>query len=202
MLDPIEVFKIAASLLGGGAVGALLTVFFTVYRNRIQPVGRRVDVSPVFTASFAGSKFNPTITVSDGATEQKYQNLFVADLQFVNRGNRDLAAFKLGLTLSQGDRAVHVEPYGQDRFHTVEMPVVISPSRPSGVVDLVLKPFNRQDSYTLKVYLVAAQTEPGALHVGSSEPVRFTEMPSISEVIAKAASSAAVTVGPFTLSVR
>ena len=38
MSDPIEGYKIAASLLGGGAVGAIITALVTSYRNRIRSV--------------------------------------------------------------------------------------------------------------------------------------------------------------------
>ncbi len=198
MNDSIETYKIVASLVGGGAVGAIITAIVNSFRNRIQPVGRRLEVSILFTPSFfAGSALNPSVIVSDGTTDYKFPNLFVADVQLVNRGNRDLAAFTFGITLATLDRAVHVEPYGLDRHHAAILKTPITLACPSDMLDLELKPFNRRDSYTLKIYIVAGGSEPGPIKLGSSEAIRFTEIPSIVETIASIASSSVVKLGPF-----
>jgi hypothetical protein len=79
--------QVGASLLGGGAIGAIITAAVATHRARVQPVGQRIEVSPLFTSSFSGSSFNPSVTVSVGTTEFKFPNLYVADIQVVNRGN-------------------------------------------------------------------------------------------------------------------
>lgn len=187
MSDSIEIYKIVASLVGGGAVGAVITAVATSYRNRIQLVGKRVEILPLLTSSSSGSVLKPEVTVSDGTTDYKFSNLHVADVQIVNRGNRDHLTFSFGITLSGGDNAVHVEPYGLDRYHAATLATPVTPGKPSGSLDVTLKPFNRSDSYTLKVFLVAASSQPGPIAIGSSEPVRFTDMPTLSETIASAA---------------
>lgn len=188
MADSIETYKIVASLIGGGAVGAVITALLTTYRNRIQPVGRRIEILPLLTSSFSGSVLKPEVTVSDGVTAYKFGNLYVADVQIVNRGNKDHPAFSFGFTLANGDTAVHVEPYGLDRHHTATLIVPATPGKPATQLDFTLKPFNRGDSYTLKVFVVAGGAVPGAIMIGSSEPVRFTDMPTLSEAVAAAAS--------------
>jgi len=187
MPDSLEAYKIGASLIGGGAVGAIIAAVVTTYRNRIQPVGRRVEILPLLTSSFSGSVLKPGVTVSDGTSDYKFSNLYVADVQVVNRGNRDNPTFGFGMTLSTGDTAVHVEPYGLDRHHAASLATPVTPAKPSGTLDFVLKPFNRGDSYTLKVFIVAGGSQPGPITIGSSEPVRFTDMPTLSESIATAA---------------
>lgn len=203
MDNTTQIIQIGASLLGGGAVGAVITSLVTSYRGRVQPVGRRVEVSPLFTSDFAGSAFNTNVTVSDGTADYKFPNLHVADIQLVNRGNRYLSSFTFGITLDKSDSAVHVEPYGLDRHHVATLLSACTPASPATELDLQLQPFNREDSYTMKVFLVAGGKEPGQILLGSSEPIRFTEIPSLSETIAKIASSSVIAqVGPLEVRIR
>lgn len=199
MSDTLETYKVVASLLGGGAVGAIITAVVASYRNRVQPVGKRLEVTPVFTSPTAGSTLNPTISVSDGGVDHRLRNLFVADLQVVNRGNRDMASFSFGITLAAGDEAIHVESYGLDRHHVAHVTTPVSPGRKAGSVDLVLEPFNRGDSYPLKIMIVASGEEPGLIGIGSSEPVRFTEMPTLAETMTAIATTYSLRIGGFEL---
>ncbi len=195
--DTRLVLQIGASLLGGGALGAIITAIVTSYRGGIQPVAQRVEVSPLFTSSFTGTSFSPSVTVSDGTADFNFPNLYVADVQLVNRGNRDMSAFVFGITLASADKAVHLEPYGLDRHHVLTQKTSCTPASPNGTLDIELRPFNRQDSYTMKVFIVASASEPGPLVIGSSEPVRFTEIPSVAETLARAASTLSVKIGPL-----
>src|ERR1035437_3887245 len=116
MSNELEWVKITASVVGGGFLGAVLTNAVTAYRNRTQPVGRRIDITPLFTPGFAGAALKPTITVSDGTNSYQFTNLHVAEVNIVNRGNRDFAAFRFGLTLDPKDSCVHAEPSAADRI--------------------------------------------------------------------------------------
>jgi hypothetical protein len=200
MPESIETYKIVASLIGGGAVGAIITALVGTYRNRIQPVGKRIEILPLLTSSFSGSALKPEVTVSDGSTSFKFGNLYVADVQIVNRGNKDHSQFTFGITLADGDTAVHVEPYGLDRHHAASLPNPPSPGKPTSELDITLKPFNRGNSYTLRVFVVAGSAQPGAISIGSSEAIRFTDMPTLSEAVAQAASG--ITLNFFGLQIR
>lgn len=197
MADSIEGYKIAASLVGGGAVGALITAVVISFRNRVQPVGKRLDVVPLFLQGIDGAGFNPSISVTYNQAVYQYANLFVADVQVVNRGNRDMASFSFGLTLTTNDKVIHLEAYGLDRHHLASSVIVATPASPLNILDLVLKPFNRGDAYTFKVFIVPATKEPGPVTLGTSEAVKFTEMPSVAESLAEIASSAVIKIGPL-----
>jgi hypothetical protein len=201
MSDNLEWAKIAASLVGGGLAGAALTNIITAYRGRIQPIGKRVDIVPLFTPGFTGSALRPTITVSDGASSYQFQNLHVADVSVVNRGNRDFTSFRFGLTFASDDACVHAEPTTSDRHHVATFTPTVTPANPARTVDFALQPFNRSDAYTFKLFIVAGGITPEAIQISSPEPVRFTDMPSIAETLTKIASSAAIKLGPFELSV-
>jgi hypothetical protein len=202
MSDEFEWIKIGAGVLSGGLAGAVLTNAITAYRSRIQPVGKRIDVTPLFSPGFTGSALSPSITVTSGATTYQFSNLHVADVQVFNRGNRDLAHFSFGLTLSSGDEAVHIDSTVPDRHHTVSLVKPVSPANKTATPDLILTPFNRGDAYTLKVFIVAVGGAPGSITLSSSESVRFVDMPSITESIVDIALSSAVKVGPFEVRFR
>lgn len=196
-MEEAQILQIGASILGGGAVGAVITGLVTSYKARVLPIGRRVEVSPLFTSNFGGTNFSTSVTVSDGTTDYKFPNLHVAEVQLVNRGNRDLAAFNFGITLSSLDKAVHVEPQARDRHHVATLRGACTPALPSSDLDFELRPLNRGDSYILRVFIVAGGEEPESLSIGSSEPVRFTEIPSVAETLAIAASTLSVKFGPL-----
>ena len=197
MSEEFEWIKIGAGVLSGGLAGAVLTNVITAYRNRIQPIGKRIDITSLFSPGFTGSALSPSITVTSGATTYQFSNLHVAEVQVINRGNRDLAHFSFGLTLSPGDEAVHIDPTVPDRHHAVSLTKPVSPASKTATPDFTLAPFNRGDAYMLKVFIVAAGDAPGSITLGSSEPVRFIEMPSITETLVEAALSSVVKVGPF-----
>lgn len=188
-----EWVKIVGSLIGGGLAGAVLNNTVTAYRNRVQPIGRRIELASLFTPGFTGSALRPTVTVSDGATTYQFANLYVADVQIVNRGNRDYSTFSFGLTLADGDTCVHVESLTADRHHFATLPVAVTPANPSRVFDAVLRPFNRADVYTFKVFIVSSGAMPGSVEVSSSDPVRFVDIPTLAETL----SEIAVKVGPL-----
>lgn len=196
-MEQAQLLQLGAALLGGGAVGAVITAFVTSYKSRVQPIGKRVEVSPLFTSEFGGPTFSTSVTVSDGTTDYKFPNLHLAEIQLVNRGNRDLAAFTFGITLSGSDRAVHVDPQSLDRHHMATLKVACTPASPSSVLDFELRPLNRGDSYTIRLFLVVGGTEPQPLVIGTSEPVRFTEIPSVAETMAVAVSTLSLRVGPL-----
>jgi len=193
---------IAASLVGGGFAGAILTNIVTAYRARIQPIGRRIDVAPLFTPGLSGSVLRPTVTLTDADTTHPFTNLHVAEVQVINRGNKDFESFTFGLTLTPGDSAVHVEADFIDRHHNVTLLNTVTPASPSQEVDLTLTPFNRSDAYILKVFVVAAGVSPGPITVSSKEPIRFTDIPSLTERLSDIASVYSLTIGPVRLTFK
>jgi hypothetical protein len=196
-MDPTPYLPVIASLLGGGAVGAVITMIATTFRGRKQPVGRRIDISPVFTTGFSGSTLSTNITINDGVNNYNFPNLYVADIQIVNRGNRDFATFTFGITLGQPDKAIHVEPYGIDRHHIVDLKTACTPAAPNVALDFELKPFHRGDSYTMKVFFTVGGQAPEQITLSSAEAVRFADIQSLAETIAKTAQTTAFKFGPF-----
>ena len=201
-MDATPYLPIVASLIGGGAVGAIITAFVTTFRNRKQPIGRRIDVSPVFTSGLSGPTLTTRITISDGTKNYSFSNLYVADVQIVNQGNRDFDTFTFGLTLSQPDRAIYVEPYGLDRHHVVKAKSICGPDAPSDALDFELKPFNRGDSYPMKIFFTTSDKGPQPIKLSSPEAIRFIEIQSLTEAVATVAVANVLKVGPVEIRLK
>ena len=114
--------QIAAALVGGGAVGAFITATVSAFRARRQPVGRRIDVVPIFRPSGDAVELEAAIAVTHAGQTVTFKNLFIAEAQVVNKGNRDLGELTFGATLGQGDRCIYVETATPDRHHKVDQP--------------------------------------------------------------------------------
>ena len=97
--------QVLVSLVSGGTFGAIVTLVVSHIRNRIQPVGRRVEITPVFTDTFENTGLETHIAVSDGKRTVNIDNLFLVNLELYNKGNKDFSKFPCGITLSNNDKA-------------------------------------------------------------------------------------------------
>lgn len=193
----ISWWQILPALIGGGAAGALINAAFTARRNRIQPIGRRIEITPIFRQADNPSGLRAKIAIAHNDSTATFENLFIADIQVVNKGNTDIETFPFGVTLSGGDECVHVELTSPDRHHEVSQNPVITPQNPSNEIDFTLTPFNRKDSYLFKLYIVIPDNakDPQNIELGSPNPIKFIEMPTVSETLSKAAGGLSVSVG-------
>jgi hypothetical protein len=90
----INWLQIAAALIGGGAAGAIITAIITTFRARRQPIGRRIDIVPVFRQSNDSKSLRAKIAIAHENKINIFENLFFAEVQLVNRGNSDLQEFE------------------------------------------------------------------------------------------------------------
>ena len=197
-MGEINWVQIVAGLVGGGAIGAVITAILSSYRGRRQPVGSRIDILPDFPQTPSDPPLQAKIVITHNNQTTTFENLFLAEIQVVNRGNKDLDEFQFGTTLVDNDRCIYVEAVPPDRHHQVSQRTTVSPQSPQKDIDLVLQPFNRGDSYLFKLYLVIpeGQNEPGEIKLGSPSPIKFVEMPTVGELIARVATEA-IKIGPF-----
>ncbi len=203
-METIAWFQVVPALLGGGAAGALINAFITTRRARIQPIGHRIEVIPVFRHTGSPLSLTAKIAISHDDNSITFDNLFLANIQIVNRGNRDIDEFPFGITLGHGDSCIHIETSSPDRHHVIIQKTAVNPQSPQSEIDFILKPFNRRDSYLLRLYLVVPKEEekPKEIILGSSYPIRFTAMPTIAEVLIKATEEVLLSLGPFRVILR
>src|SRR5713101_2301831 len=101
-MDSIAWIQVLPALLGGGAAGAVISTAVTARRARIQPVGHRIEVVPVFRQTVRPSSMRAKLALTEGEETKTFENLFLADVQVVNRGNQDITEFNFGVTLDEG----------------------------------------------------------------------------------------------------
>jgi hypothetical protein len=198
---------VGAALLGGGAVGSIITLIASVVRNRKQPIAYRTEIVPVFKGGmFDGSDVTANLTLSSkkGGSAENISNLFVAQIELANRGNKDFASFGFGMTLSDQDVAVHCAINAADRHHQPQIVTPLSPAACAREIDCLLVPFNRGDRYkiTLYVVVVGPTQQPGEIQLSSPEPIIFNKAPTVAEMAIEAASRVALEIGPLRVSIR
>lgn len=158
-------------------MGAVLKILYDQRQGRVQSIGHRLRVFPLFHHENSYQNFEAVVTVFHGSSTTEYRNLFVADLTITNRSNRDFGDFEFGVTLQgdQEDRCIHVAWEDPDQHHSLSLVEPVSPSAPKASLKVLAKPFNRRDSYSLRLYLTSARPggEPGIPKLTSPHSIRF-----------------------------
>lgn len=169
-----------ATALGGGLMGALLTLFVSARRQRIQPILGRITFQPLFSHAPSVGSMKARITLSAGAKDHQFENLHLETLEIVNIGNRDFESFAFGVTLQAGEQAVNAEWDSGDRHHQVSLSEPLSPESPKSQIDVTLTPLNRGDAYTLRLYTViqTGSRETRTPILSTRESIRFVDAPS------------------------
>jgi len=198
----ISIIALLVGLAGGGAMGALITWYATSRRGRIQPVGHKIDIVPVMKQKNDAS-LRTKVIVSRGDKEYTFKNLFLVNVEVVDKGNQDIQEFRFGITLGGADLIVHHDYQAPDRHHSIAYSLA-SPEEPKPELDYVLTPFNRQDIYSFKLYVVIpeGEDEPNLITLSSPHPIKFTSMPTWKELIVEKIEITNIGVGPVRLLIK
>ena len=188
--------------LGGSAIGALAYALISVYRHRKPKIGCRVDRALLFESLGGTDTPRSQIEISDGEQTYSYNHLQIAQVQVQNQSKQDFDHFELGLTLAAEDVVIQLEVQTADRHHLVKQLDPFTFSQPQAKVDLSLQPFNRDDTYTLRLLSITAQPNQrlGEITFSSPVAVRFADMPLIEETIRDSVKSTTISLGPFSFS--
>src|ERR1044071_6968134 len=81
----------AIGLVTGGLAGALFNAYLTNRKNRIQPIGKRVELITIFenVGTNPTAVLNSKITITKGTIDYQFKNLFLYEIQLANRGSLD-----------------------------------------------------------------------------------------------------------------
>lgn len=133
-----------------------------------------------------------TVTITEKNQDFKFDTLYLAKIILANKGNRDFEKFSFGVTLAKNDLAVRAIATSSDRHHELQSAVWPSPASPQNVIDFTTLPFNRGDTYPISIFITTpAGTEPGKVQVSSPEPVKFVDVPTVSEQLGRVVTEAA-----------
>lgn len=196
------ILLIAVIILGSSAIGAVIYAAISAYRNKKQAIASRVDVFPAFDDTFGASGLRNHITISDGQKQYQYEELQTVQIELLNQGKHDFEEFKFGIALSSGDVAAYIEGRSPDRHHQLEQVTPITFTEPKSEIDFILRPFNRKDSYLLRLLVITSEKDkqPGEIKFSSPEAIRFVDLPTTQELVKKVARSTSLALGPFNIS--
>ncbi len=149
---------IIPALLGGAILGALLTGLLRKRpaqkrRDQAQPIGLRMVTNPIFPAlKHEGASDAKAVLKYDDVTFLA-SRVFLVELQVVNMGTKNFPEFTFGISLPTRHHAIASICEPPDRMHAVEEKPSVAPKAWAKEVDFTLRPFNKHDSYVLKLYV-------------------------------------------------
>lgn len=184
-------------------MGAIITSLVSTYRNRVQPIGRSVEIIPVFQKKTSDLTSDAQITIVDDQNEYQFHNLYVARIQLVNRGNQDFSEFTFGLALADRDQIISTKYHTKDRHHEVVQLSELSLDNPQSELDLILKPFNRNDSYSIDLAIVIPpiKESPGEFLFSSPHSIRFTDVSSMKDLLIEMIEDG-ILMGPLKIAIK
>lgn len=187
----------------GAVIGALVQAAVSVYRNKKPIINTRIDILSKFNPLFEAKLLDTyKIIVTDGKEEYEYNSLAQIEILLTNRSKEDFPKFKFGVKLSNNDLAIYAESKTSDRYHHLKLLTPITLTESKSEIDFLLEPFNRGDSYSLRLLIKLCESHqvPGKISINSPEAVSFINLPTIAEIVEQAASRASIGLGPFQIS--
>ena len=182
----LAVIAIAGSLLGGGMMGSIITLLVTNYRNRRQPIGYSIETIDVFKQNPEFPSMRAFLDVGEDPetgvdhAHAVLANFSIVRVKVVNKGNQDIAVFKMGITLEEDTDAFDIKVETLDRHHVGEILTPINIADTKNELDFSLQPFNRTDLYTMSVYVMYKE-RVGPIKLSSAHSTRFVEIGSFKE---------------------
>ena len=183
-MENLRWVQITFSFITGGAFGAVLKIAYDWWQGRQQPVLTKIDVDRIFSSSPFESDMQANVTVKQEGTTWSFSNLSLAKVEISNGGNADRGVFEFGITLPNTHRTILCECSGEDRHHAIACTEAPSLKNQCSTIDFTCTPFNRKDSYTLKLYVTSESDaiRPSDVRLTSAAPVRIARSPSAAEL--------------------
>jgi hypothetical protein len=171
------------TLLGGGAMGALIKIAYDFKRERVQSIFSGVRVFSLFRRDDKDKEFHAVVSVVHDGRATEFGTIYVADVMLRNSSDRDYSVFDFGIAMGAGSKCVHVGWENPDQHHILSTLDAVSPSEPQSELKFQIQPFNRRDVYSLRLYLVpgSREEEPTVKALTSPHAVRFVDDPSFGE---------------------
>lgn len=190
---------VGVALIGGGAAGALINTAVSSYRSRIQPVAYRVSAREMFRREAGQDRTVVKVSVSENGEKHEYDNLHELVIDIFNSGNIDRASFEFGISLRPGCEVIFTELTSRDRHHTFSNTSIVRPGDGRDELDFKVEPFNRKDTYALRLYVISDDGEVGAddIEFSSSAPVKFKLIPKTSVILLGALKATAIFPGGY-----
>lgn len=173
-----------ASFFTGGAFGAVITAVVTKYRNRRQPVGYEMEVIKVFQKNPDYPSLHAVLMVGGNPNGPGYavDNLAIARITLINKGNQDIELFNFGVTLEGTDEAVDIRMETPDRHHVMKSLTEVGFDNRKKELDFTCQPFNRGEPYISSIYFTYCES-PGLIQLSSPHSTKFVEIGIVRETV-------------------
>lgn len=157
-------------------MGSVIAIVATNRRNRIQPIGAQKEIMPFINRQIEGSASKAEILLTLNGQKSSFSNLTLARITLENSGNRDYEEFKFGITISDLSMAVFLQADTQDRYHEILANQPIDLNHWDNEIDFSLKPFNRNDVYSVVLFIKPHSDAVPEIELATKHPVRFVEL--------------------------
>jgi hypothetical protein len=175
------IITITATLIGGGAAGAIIKAIIDKRRNKIQPIKKSVEISNIFVPNKIVDNFVSKITLTGSTSSYYFDDMQIVKIELTNNGNKDFKEFAFGVTFSDDIVAVNVKTNTSDRHHVVDFTPEVYFNSPTQIIDFKLSPFNRKDIYRFEILLTAGTNmKETDISFSTIEPIRFIDSNTIS----------------------
>jgi hypothetical protein len=202
-MDKINWIQVIIGFLSGGAFGALIKQFFDNKRNRVQPIGKSIEIKS-FYDSGDNKLLNSQIILTGINQEFKFSKLYTGTVKIVNTGQNDFLSFTFGITSPENIKFIHIKPTSTDRHHLAEFTELPTLENQINTFDINLKPFNRNDTYTFDILVTTTNGEITEQDIKISSPysIKWVDLVSTSKIILEFARETIIAFGPISIGLR
>lgn len=185
-------------------MGAIINQLFYWKRNKIQSIGKRLDLLPFFIPNNNSNSFKTKISISDAANNKyEFDNMWILTLLIINKGNSDFNEFIFGIDFPENVKVINSVLKDANRFHKVDLNENPQPNNNLNKIDIKFAPFNRYQKYEIDFYLTSVNDiiETKDIKLITSHPVNFIEIKNSSELLDEIARSLVLSIGPIKLTI-
>ena len=202
-MDKINWFQVIIGFISGGAFGALIKQFFDNSRNRVQPIGRAIEIKS-FYDSIENKLLNSQVILTGSTHEYKFSKLYTGTVKIANTGLHDYPAFRFGITSPENVKFIHIRPTTTDRHHLVDIEELPTLENQINSFDITLKPFNRKDNYTFDILVTTLNGDliSEDIQISSAHPIKWVDLVSTSKIILEVARETIIGLGPISIGLR
>lgn len=173
--------NIGIGILGGGVAGAILNQIFHYRRNKIQPIGKSIELISFFNSA-ENTNLSSEITIRENSKTYSFSNIYSGSIKVVNKGKKDYDEFDFGITLPDDIGIFKIDERTLDRHHSVKYRNQPTIDKHLNEIDITLKPFNRKDSYIIDFHMTSKSENINIdeIKISSALPVKFTDIVDLS----------------------
>jgi len=138
-------------------VAGALAVFLGYWlKYRIPVVGVKQYISRVIDP---GMLIKPHITFESNQHKFHYPNLYIVETHFFNQSRKAYKKFDLKVELKVPAEIIYIACNGEDGSHEIVPKQAIDFENPAKCVDLDIDPFNRDNVYSISLYVTCTGDE-------------------------------------------